>query len=191
MKLFIKQAILSPLYFFVPILVAGIRTTEYSAISQHASEITLTSNSTAITIFNTGEILTGLSCILLSVGLIIMNKRKNLISAVLFIIFGISMISNGLYPMGNPMHGFYGIGLSVMILPFVSCYEFKGSIINKRYFPITIGVGLVIFIYFWSMLVGLDPADYRGLTQRIASLVIFGWIAYTSYELIKTLTNKS
>ncbi|MFT6815786.1 MAG: putative membrane protein [Sphingobacteriales bacterium] len=189
MNLLIKQAILSPLYFFVPVLIAGILTAEYSAISQHASEITLTDNLTAKTILNAGAILTGLSCILLSIGLIRISRRKNLFSAILLIVFGVSMISNGLYPMGDPMHGFYGIGLSLMILPFVSCYEFKGTPINKKYFSITIGAGLIIFIYFWSMLVGFDPAEYRGLTQRIASMVIFGWIAYLAYEIIKALPN--
>jgi hypothetical membrane protein len=191
MNLLIKQALLLPLYFFVPVLIAGILTADYSAISQHASEITLTDNLTAITVLNTGAILTGLSCILLSIGLIRVSKKKNLLSAILLIIFGISMISNGLYPMGSPMHGFYGIGLSMMILPFVSCYEFKGSSIDKKYFPITIIAGLVIFIYFWSMLVGLDPVEYRGLTQRIASVVIFGWVAYLAFETIKTLPNKA
>jgi hypothetical membrane protein len=191
MNLLIKQSLLLPLYFFVPVLIAGILTADYSAISQHASEITLTENLTAITVLNTGAILTGLSCILLSIGLIRVSKKKNLLSAILLIIFGISMISNGLYPMGSPMHGFYGIGLSMMILPFVSCYEFKGSSIDKKYFPITIIAGLVIFIYFWSMLVGLDPVEYRGLTQRIASVVIFGWVAYLAFETIKTLPNKA
>jgi hypothetical membrane protein len=191
MNLLIKQALLLPLYFFVPVLIAGILTADYNAISQHASEITLTDNLTAITVLNTGAILTGLSCILLSIGLIRVSKKRSLLSAILLLIFGISMISNGLYPMGNPMHGFYGIGLSMMILPFVSCYEFKGSSIDKKYFPITIIAGLVIFIYFWSMLVGLDPAEYRGLTQRIASVVIFGWVAYLAFETIKTLPNKT
>jgi hypothetical membrane protein len=191
MNLLIKQALLLPLYFFVPVLIAGILTADYSAISQHASEITLTDNLTAITVLNTGAILTGLSCILLSIGLIRVSKKRSLLSAILLLIFGISMISNGLYPMGNPMHGFYGIGLSMMILPFVSSYEFKGSSIDKKYFPITVIAGLVIFIYFWSMLVGLDPAEYRGLTQRIASVVIFGWVAYLAFETIKTLPNKT
>ncbi|MFT5336700.1 MAG: putative membrane protein [Luteibaculaceae bacterium] len=191
MNLLIKQALLLPLYFFVPVLIAGILTADYSAISQHASEISLTDNLTAITVLNTGAISTGLSCVLLSIGLIRVSKKKNVLSAILLIIFGISMISNGLFPMGNPMHGFYGIGLSMMILPFVSCYELKGSSIDKKYFPITIIAGLVIFIYFWSMLVGLDPSEYRGLTQRISSVVIFGWVAYLAFETIKTLPNKT
>ncbi|MCH2230030.1 MAG: DUF998 domain-containing protein [Crocinitomicaceae bacterium] len=189
MKLLIKQALLVPIYFFAPVLTAGILTGDYSAISQHASEITLTDNSTAIMILNSGAILSGSSCVLLSIGLMKLWKRKHLFSAILLMIFGASMISNGLYPMGNPMHGFYGIGLCLMIIPFVSCYEFKGSSVDKRYFPITITAGLVIFVYFWSMLVGLDPLEYRGLTQRIASIAIFGWIAYLAYEIIKTLPN--
>lgn len=191
MNLLLRQAILLPLYFFVPVLIAGALTTNYSFISQHASEITLTDNATAIALLKTGAILSGLSCIFLSIGMIRIWKTKHLLSAILLIVFGVSMISNGLYPMGNPMHGFYGIGLCLMILPFVSCYEFKGSSIDKRYFPITITAGLIIFIYFWSMLVGLDPSEYKGLTQRIGSVLMFGWIAYLAFELINTLPNKT
>ena len=43
----------------------------------------------------------------------------------------------------------------------------------------------MLFVYFWSMLVGLDPIDYRGLTQRFASVFIFGWIAYLAFEIEK------
>jgi hypothetical membrane protein len=190
MNLLLKQAVLSPAYFFIPVLVAGVLTDDYNAISQHASEITLTDDSTAKAIVNTGAIVTGLSCVFMSIALFL-NQRNNLLSGVLMAAFGISMVSNGLFPMGNPMHGFYGIGLSLMILPFVLCYEFKGSSINKIFFPISIVAGLVIFVYFWSMLVGLDPSEYRGLTQRMASAVIFGWIAYSANEIDKTLHNTS
>jgi hypothetical protein len=72
-----------------------------------------------------------------------------------------------------------------MILPFVACYELKNEIINQKFFTISLISGAVIFIYLWSMLVGLDPSNYKGLTQRIASLFIFGWIAYLAFELSK------
>ena len=186
MNLLIKQALLLPLYFFVPVLIAGTLVQDYSAIGQHASEITLTDNSTAILIVNAGAILSGLSCILMAVGLFFVQKKELLISAILLSIFGVSMVSNGLYPMGDPMHGFYGIGLSLMILPFVSCYELKGSSIDKRFFPITLTAGMVIFLYFWSMLVGFDPTEYRGLTQRLASVFIFGWISYWAFSVLRT-----
>ncbi|MEM0926447.1 MAG: DUF998 domain-containing protein, partial [Planctomycetota bacterium] len=107
----------------------------------------------------------------------------NALSAFLITVFGISMISNGLYPMGSPMHGLYGIGLSLAIAPFASIYEWKGTAMPKRYFGLSIAAGIVISLYYWSIVIGLDPPDYRGLTQRTASLFIFGWIAYSAWEM--------
>ncbi|MGY0393115.1 DUF998 domain-containing protein [Bizionia sp. KMM 8389] len=184
MKYLIKQAVIIPILFFVPVFIAGFLTENYNLIEQHASEITLTNSDTAKSVINSGAILTGLSCILLAIGIII-NFKKFLMTSILLIIFGISMVSNGLYPMGTIMHGFYGFGMSLMILPFIACYELKNENIKKVFFKISLICGFVIFIYLWSMLVGLDPANFRGLTQRIASLFIFGWIAYLAFELSK------
>ncbi len=184
MKYLIKQAITIPILFFVPVFIAGFLTDGYNLIAQHASEITLTDFDVAKTVINSGAILTGLSCLVLAIG-IILNFKKYIITSILLIIFGISMISNGLYPMGTIMHGFYGIGLTLMILPFIACYELKNEINNQLFFRISLICGFVIFIYLWSMLVGLDPTNYRGLTQRIASLFIFCWIAYLAFELSK------
>ncbi len=100
MNVLLKQAILLPLYFFVPVVVTGLLTYDHSAISQHASEITLTDNSTAKAILNPGAILMGLSCIVLSTGLTV-HKRRSTLSAILLSVFGISMLSNGLYPDGR------------------------------------------------------------------------------------------
>ena len=189
MKYLIKQAVLIPLLFFIPVFISGFLVDGYDLIRQHASEITLTDNNLAKNILSTGAILTGVSCILFSIGLIYSKKKANIFSSILLTFFGLSMISNGLYPMGNPMHGLYGVGLTLMILPFVACYEWKGTRINVNFFSITIVLGLLIFFYFWLILVGLDPINYKGLTQRIASIFIFGWIAYMAYEVNKTLPN--
>lgn len=190
MKNLIKQATLIPILFFVPVFISGGLVEGYDLIKQHASEITITDFETAKTILNSGAILTGLSCILLALGIVI-NFRKFYISSILLAIFGISMVSNGLYPMGTAMHGFYGMGLSLMILPFVACYEMKNERISQLFFRVTLISGFIIFVYFWSMLIGLDPFNYRGLTQRIASVFIFGWMAYLAFELNKMLVKAS
>ena len=155
-------------------------------IKQQASEITLTDFETAKAILLSGAILTGFSCILFAIG-IMLNFKKYYMSGILLVIFGISMLSNGLFPMRSPMHGFYGIKLSLMILPFLACYELKNENISKMFFKVSLISGFLIFIYFWSMLVGLDPANYSGLTQRIASLFMFGWMAYFAIKMIKIL----
>jgi hypothetical protein len=189
MKFLIKQATFLPLIFFIPVFVAGFLVPNYNLITQHASEITITEFEIAKLVINTGALLTGLSCIILAIG-IVLNFKRHFILGTLLTVFGISMCSNGIYPMGTMMHGFYGIGLILMIIPFVACYELRNETINKLFFKVSLIVGFVIFIYMWSVLVGLDPADFRGLTQRIASVFIFGWIAYLAYELGKLLPNK-
>lgn len=182
MKILIKQSILLPLYFFIPVILAGLMVPDYSIIKQHGSEITLTNFEQAKLILNSGAIVTGLSCLVLAFGIVIIFK-KYFISVVLLIIFGVSMVTNGLYPMGNAMHGFYGIGLSYMLLPFAACYELKNDITHSIFFKISIITGFIVFAHFWSMLVGLDPENYRGLTQRLASIFIFGWIGYLAWHL--------
>ena len=178
MKYFIQQARLIPFLFFIPVLIAGGLVEGYSIISQHGSEITLTENHSAIALVNTGAISSGLSCILLAIGLFYFFGKRHLFSGILLLLFGTSMISNGLVAMGSPMHGIYGMGLSFMILPFVAMYELKGTSVDRRFFSLTILAGCILFVYFWALLVGLDPAEYRGLTQRIASVFIFGWVAF-------------
>ena len=42
MKYLIKQAIIIPILFFIPVFIAGFLTDGYNLIEQHASEITLT-----------------------------------------------------------------------------------------------------------------------------------------------------
>ena len=185
MNYLIKQAVVIPILFFVPVFVGGLLTENYSLIQQHASEITLTESYNAIVVINCGAILTGLSCIVLGLG-IVLKFNKFLLTSILLSIFGVSMISNGIYPMGSILHGFYGIGLSYMILPFVACYELKNELMEKAFFRVSLFVGFFVFIYFWSMLVGLDPSNFKGLTQRIASVFIFGWIGYLAYVLKKT-----
>ena len=186
MKYFIKQGIIIPIFFFIPVIIAGILVPNYDAVKQQASEITISNIESAINIINTGALLTGLSCFLLAFG-IILKFKKFYISSILLTIFGFSMISNGIYPMGTIMHGFYGIGLTLMILPFIVCYELKNENISKLFFKITLISGFIIFFYLWSQLVGLDPNNYKGLTQRIASVFIFGWIGYFAFELSKNL----
>ena len=186
MKYLIRQAILLPFIFFIPTTIAGFLTENYSFIRQHGSEITITDFEMAKLFLNGGAIATGISCIVLAMG-ILLNFKKYYLSSVLLTIFGTSMISNGLYPMGTPMHGLYGIGLSFMVLPFMACYELKNENVKSNFFTISLISGAIVFIYFWAMLVGLDPTNYRGLTQRVASVFIFGWIAYFAFELNRKL----
>ena len=75
MKYFIKQGIIIPIFFFVPLIIAGILVPNYNAVKQQASEITISNIESAINIINTGALLTGLSCFLLAFGIILKFKK--------------------------------------------------------------------------------------------------------------------
>ena len=187
MQLLLRQGYALPFLFFVPVLIAGFLLPDYSAIAEHGSVMTLSHNAWARNLVKFGALSSGISCVLLALGLVLNIGKRVALSAVLMSIFGIGMISNGIWPMGSPLHGLYGAPIVMMILPFALAYEVKGMPLPTLFFRLTIVAGLVNFVYSWALLVGLDPVEYMGLTQRLASITMFGWLGYTAYHLNRAL----
>lgn len=184
-NILIKQSIYIAIIYFGTVILAGIFATDYSHFGQHASELAVNQNQTAGTIFNVGIFITGISLILYGIGLILRFKSQFSITSLLIIVFGITFLFGAIYEIGSPWHGLYGIGLSVMMLPFAFLYEMKKENITSLSKNISILSALIIFFYFWAMVARLDPMELRGLTQRVFGFFVFGFISYTAY-----VTNK-
>ena len=182
-KLLIKQAIFIPVVYFATIIIAGLFAVDYSHFGQHASELALNTNPIAGTIFDVGIFITGLLLILYGIGLILKFKLDIIITSLLIIVFGITFLFGVFYKIGSPWHGLYGIGLSIMLLPFAFLFEIGKEKADTATRTITIVVAFAIFIYFWAMVARLDPMELRGLTQRIFGIFVFGFIAYTAHKL--------
>lgn len=170
-----------PIIYFGTVIIAGLFATDYSHFGQHASELAINANQTAGSIFNIGVFITGISAILYGIGLILKFRSQFSITSILTILFGITFLFGAIYKIGSPWHGLYGIGLSIMILPFAFLYELKIYQINRLTKIVSILSALIIFIYFWAMVARLDPMEQRGLTQRIFGIVVFGFISYSAY----------
>lgn len=186
-QLLIKQAIFLPIIYFGSIVIAGLFATDYSHLGQHASELGINSSNSAVILFQIGIILTSLSLFLLALGLLLNFKKRFSISSILIFAFGVTFIFGAIYPINSPWHGFYGLGLFIMILPFVFLYELNNLINNRTIHIISIVAGFLMFFYLWSMIAGLDPVNYRGLTQRSFGIIVFGWFSYISYRLNKLI----
>jgi hypothetical protein len=184
-RFLIKQAVFVPFIYFGFIIIAALFANDYSHIGQHASELGINASASAVLLFQIGIIITSISLSLLALGIIINFKKKLILSSILIFAFGITFIFGAIYPIGSPWHGLYGIGLFIMILPFVFLYEVNVFINNKMINSISIIAGFLMFIYLWSMISRLDPVDYRGLTQRVFGGVVFGWFSYISFYLDK------
>ena len=147
----------------------------------------INSSKSAVILFKVGIILTSISLFVLAVGLSINFKGKFILTSILTFAFGVTFVFGAIYPIGSPWHGFYGLGLFIMILPFIFLYELGGELNNKAVHRISITAGFLMFFYLWSMIARLDPIDFRGLTQRLFGIVVFGWFSFISYQLGKSM----
>ena len=90
-------------------------------------------------------------------------------------LFGAAMVSNGVIPTGSPWHGLYGLAVFSVLVPACFAAEFP---VGGGLRWLSLGVAFAGLIYMWALVfVGLDPPEYRGVTQRVFSLIAFGWFA--------------
>lgn len=179
----IKQAIYLPIFYFGTVIIGSLFAINYSQIGQQVSELALNESKTAGTVLTVGIFITGMSLVLFGVGLITQFKSQFLISSFLITFFGISFLCGAIIPMGSPWHSLYGLTISIMLLPFAFLYEIDKKNISNLTKSLAIIVTVIIFFYFWSLLLGFDPSEKRGLTQRIFGVTLFGWFSYSAYIL--------
>lgn len=187
--LLVKQAVFLPVIYFGFLIFAGFYANDYSHIGQHASELGINSGKNAVILFKISILLTAISLFTLAIGLLLNFKNRFTLSSILIFAFGVTFVFGAIFPIGSPWHGLYGIGLFIMILPFIFLYESSNHLNNKAVYRISIAAGFLIFLYLWSMIARIDPIDYRGLTQRLFGIVVFGWLSFISYHLSKVLNH--
>jgi hypothetical protein len=95
------------------------------------------------------------------------------------------MISNGLWPMGSPLHGLYAVGILNLIAPALSLLELRSLRDRTIPYAATVLASLAGIVYLWLNLTGNDPEGYRGLTQRVFSSINAGWPAVIAGSLLR------
>lgn len=181
--LLIRQAIYLPIVYFGTIIISGLFAVDYSHFGQHASELAINTSQIAGVIFNVGIFITGFLLFMYGIGLVLKFKLNIAITALLICVFGVTFLFGAFYKIGSPWHGLYGIGLSIMMLPFAFLFELGKKKVDRMTKTIAIIAALGIFVYFWAMVARLDPLELRGLTQRTFGILVFGFISYSAYKL--------
>ena len=183
-SILIKQAIVAPLAAtLVPMLIA-FTLPGYSSISQHLSDLGLLNHPVAL-IERIADIVTGMSIVLFGLGVLISAPRRFGFTAVTAGIVGASMMSNGVFVTGSPLHGLYGLGLFLPLVPACFAAEFGQ---NGKIVKLSLAVAIFTTVYLWLLFSGFDPEGFRGLTQRIAIIVMWGWYAIAGYALLSSGT---
>lgn len=180
----VRQAIVVPLAtMLVPILIA-FSIPGYSSISQHISETALLDHPIA-SIQRAAAIITGASILLFGLGVLSASSRPMIFTALISVITGISLASNGVFVMGSPLHGLYGVGgFSLMLVPAFFAAEVQQAPDNQVLRQVSLVVAFLSVAYIWSMIVRVELPEFRGLVQRIFTVMYFGWYSFVSYWLL-------
>ena len=184
-KLLLRQAFYLPLAAMLAPVIASWFVPGYSSVSQHMSELEMLGGPVAA-ITRVAAIVSGASIVLFAFGLLGYSRRYAF-TALASVVFGLSMISNGIFVMGSPLHGLFGIGLISVLSPAFFVAESQSMGMEPRTKVWFLAAALLTLLYMWLMFAGLDPLPYHGLTQRLAVIVMFGWYSLASFALLRSL----
>ncbi len=171
-------------WFLIWTSIAGAIVPGYSAISQHASELTLLPGAPHVLV-DIAAIGCGVAFIAFAIGMWLESGRAVAFGALMWSLWGLSMVSNGVWVMGSPLHGLYAIGLATLIAPALSMLETRRLRDDKLAYAVTVFVSIGGVVYFWMRLVGADAPSVRGLTQRIFASINSLWPATMALLLLR------
>ncbi len=171
-------------WFLVWISVAGSLSPGYNAIAQHASELTKQPGLPHL-LCNVSGVGVGVTFCLFAIGLWRATGKAFSFGAAAWFIFGVSMLSNGIWPMGNRLHGLYAIGIVNLIAPALSLVEVRALRDSRSAYIVTVFVSVAGILYLWLNVTGFDPEGARGLTQRLFSSINSLWPAVIAMILVR------
>jgi hypothetical protein len=185
-RFLIYQAMLLPFLWLIPIII-GFMIPDYDSISQHISEIAINESIPVMlaSINQISSLAIDVSITLFAIGLVFYEKKGISFTVFIGLVYGVGMLSNSIFPMGSPLHGLYGLPMFSVIIPAIFALEYGNGLNSKVFIKCSIVITILNFIYLWASVVGLDPNEYRGLTQRIAIYVINIWYFFAAYVMYK------
>lgn len=177
----IRQSLFLPLAaLLVPALLA-LGVPHYSSMCQHVSELQLLDHPIA-TVMRIAPIICGVSILLFGVGAYLTAPTRFAFTALTSAAVAANFISAGIFVSGSPMHGLYGVGFFIPLVP--ACFAAESGL-GRKVLHVSLGIAVVSMAYLWLNMSGLDP--FRGLTQRIAIVVTMSWYSFASYHLLRAI----
>ncbi|MEO1729604.1 MAG: DUF998 domain-containing protein [Pseudomonadota bacterium] len=171
---------LAPLAMAAPVI-ASFFASDYDWVSQHMSELQLRGDAFSV-IVHVSALLAGVALLSFALGVLLKGGPFTAFSAMAF---GIGMVTNGVFPMGSPLHGFYGIAMFSVLTPALFVGEFAEASRSKSFRAYSYLTAVVSLAYLWMLVVGIEPAGTSGLTQRLGTLVGFVWYAVAARRIAK------
>lgn len=182
MRVFLlRQSLFLPLTaLLLPILI-GFGVPGYASLTQQVSELQLLDHTVA-DLMRVAPVICGVSILLFGMGVWLTEPRRLGFTALTSVAVAANFISAGIWVSGSPMHGLYGVGFFIPLVP--ACFAAESGM-DRSVRRICLAVAVASMAYMWLSVSGLDPI--RGLTQRLVTVLIMGWYSYASYQLLKAM----
>lgn len=181
----IKAGAIAPVAMTIPMIV-GLLVGQHNSIGQHMSELQLLGGWPLWSV-QLSAFVAGVAVMLFALGCF-MLKRGFSWTALVALAFGAGMASNGIFIIGSPWHGLYGMPIFSLLVPAFFVAEFQAKFSWKPLIGLSLAASTLNLFYMWFLFAGLDPEAYRGLTQRVATLIMFGWFALAAWAISKPET---
>jgi hypothetical membrane protein len=193
-RILLLAAVAVPILYFGNLVVSSLFYPGYSHVTQYASELG-GPDAPRPDIFNCGVMLTGLATVAAGWGFFFAVRRLagNSLLAVLtglvVVLAGTALVMGGLFPMPDPRHGAYGMGLGLHLAPvFLVLALWKRQ--NLRVFKAFLIVAAAAVIGMFAVMMGIGGLVRRanvGVFQRLYALTMFPWIGVAGYVLHREL----
>jgi hypothetical membrane protein len=193
-RILLLAGVAVPILYFGNLIVSPLFYPGYSHVTQYASELG-GPDAPRPSIFNAGVVLTGIATIAAGAGFFLALRRltgKSLLAALVGLVVlltGISFVMGGLFPMPDPRHGGFGLGLGVHLAPLLLALALWKRR-NLRALNVYLLVTMVLMIAFFAIMMGVGSLVTRanvGIFQRVYALCNFPWIGIAAYALDREL----
>lgn len=178
-----------PLFYFGAMFAGAWLYPGYSHARQMVSELGM-AQASGRTVFTAGILLASLSAVAAGWGFFraLQDRRRPVLGAMtgLFVaIFGAAFVLGAVFPLPDPRHAAYGMGLAVHLAPLfllAAVWRDPGLRALNGYVAVSAVLGLVLLAVMFGM-GGVATEDNFGLIQRVYALAAFPWIGVAAYRL--------
>lgn len=187
-----RLAVAVPVLYFGTLLAAAATWPGYSHVTRYASELG-GPEAPMPALFNAGIVTMGATCALAAAGLWLAARRAGgrpvfaALGGLCLFLFGAAMVMGGLFPLPNPLHGAFGLGLAVVPAPLLFALALRGRAGHGALVGVLVA-SFVLVAATMSVMMGAGGLVTRanvGLWQRANALAMFPWIGVAGAMLAR------
>ena len=190
-KALLIAGVLVPVLYYAALVVTPLFWPGYSHVRQYASELG-SADSPRPELFNVTIVAAGVAAMLAAGGLFLALKRlggralPSLLAGLAVFLWGFSFVMGGLFPMPDPRHGGFGLGLAMHLAPPFMLWALAG--VSAPRLKVFLAVVFVVSLALILVMFGVGSLVRRanvGLWQRAYSMSAIPWLGVVAAVLAR------